>query len=89
MIARWAFIFIIKFILSLKFGKATFFEVLSRNHGSSGRKLVFRCIDMHKKLSKAKLDIEFLKTCKTYNIFPKFLRLKLYKKSLPTFNSHV
>ena len=43
---------------------------------------MFRCIDVHKKLSKAELDLEFLKTCKTYDIYPKFLRFKLYKKSL-------
>ena len=43
---------------------------------------MFRCIDLHKKLRKAELDIEFLKTCKIYGIFPKFLRFKLYKRSL-------
>ena len=63
------------------FFKATFFEVVSRNHGSPCRKLVLRCIDLHKKLSKYELDVSFLKT---YDIFPKFLRFNLYKKSLQT-----
>ena len=58
--------------------------MISRNHGSRCRKLVFRCIDLKKKLAKCELDIDFLKTCKTYHIFPKFLRFKLYRKSLQT-----
>jgi len=80
--------YVIKFLLSLKFGKATLFNVITRNHGAKTRKLVFRCIDLHKKLSKAELDIDFLKTCKTNDIFPKFLRFKLYKKSLHTSNAY-
>ena len=35
-----------------------------------------------KKLSKSKLDLLFLRRCKTYNIVPKFLRFKLHRKSL-------
>ena len=34
------------------------------------------------KLRKCELDLEFLIKCKTYNVFPKFLRFKLYKRSL-------
>ena len=65
--------FIVKFLLILRFGKGLF-NVITRNHGSSGTKLVFHGIDIHKKLSKAELDVDFLKTCKTYDIFPTFLR---------------
>ena len=74
--------FIIKFLFLLQFGKTTLVDVVTRNHGAQCRKLVFRCIDLHKKLKKAELDVDFLKTCKTYDVFPKFLRFKLYKKSL-------
>ena len=35
-----------------------------------------------KKLTKANLDIDYLVKCKIYNIFPKFLKFKLYRKSL-------
>lgn len=35
-----------------------------------------------RKLTKCELDIDFLIHCKTYNVIPKFLRFKLYKKSL-------
>ena len=80
--------FVIKFLFFLKFGKSTLFDVISRNHGPHSRKLVFRCIDVAKKLSKGELDIDFLKTCKTYDIFPKFLRFKLYKKALHTSDSY-
>ena len=83
MISRCIF-YVIKFLLLLKFGRTTFFEVISRNHGSRCRKLIFRCVDLKKKLAKCDLDIDFLTTCKTYNIFPKFLRFKLYRKSLQT-----
>ena len=76
--------YVIKFLLLLKFGRATLFDVVTRNHGSQCRKQVLRCIDLHKKLSKCELDVDFLNTCKTYDIFPKFLRFKLYKRSLHT-----
>ena len=35
-----------------------------------------------KKLAKNKLDLLFLRRCKTYDIIPKFLRFKLHRKSL-------
>ena len=39
-----------------------------------------------RKFETCKLDIDFLVKCKTYNIFPKFLHFKLYKRSLHTTN---
>ena len=87
MIGRYAY-FVIKFLFLLQFGKSTLFDVITRNHGAQSRKLAFRCIDIHKKLRKAELDVEFLKTCKTYDIFPKFLRFKLYKKYLHSSNAY-
>ena len=38
--------------------------------------------DKSKQLQKTELDLLFLKKCKIYNVIPKFLRFKLYKKSL-------
>ena len=36
----------------------------------------------YKKLGKAQQDLIFLRTCRTQQVFPKFLRFKLYKESL-------
>ena len=38
------------------------------------------------KLSKLEFDLHFLQKCKIYNIFPKFLRFKLHKRTLQTWN---
>ena len=38
------------------------------------------------KIEKRKLDIEFLRICIIYRIFPKFLQFKLYKKSRQSIN---
>ena len=35
-----------------------------------------------RKLSKAKLDLHFLKCCKAYEVFPNFLKFKLYRSDL-------
>ena len=35
-----------------------------------------------RKLEKSKLDLIFLSKCKTYDVVPKFLRFKLYRKAL-------
>jgi len=37
-----------------------------------------------KKLDKAKCDDEFLQSCLAYNVIPRFLRIKLYRRSLET-----
>ena len=51
---------------------------------NSGKAFSGASIFAKKKLSKSDLDVEFLKACKTYDIFPKFLRFKLYRPSLRT-----
>ena len=38
------------------------------------------------KLEKTKCDLEFLNKCKTYNVIPKFLRFKLYKRNVQNSN---
>ena len=35
-----------------------------------------------RKLSKAKLDLHFLKCCKAYEVFPNLLKIKLYRSDL-------
>ena len=59
-------------------------EYLRRCYGQNLIKAFRGYEDASKKLRKCELDIKFLETCKSYNIVPKFLRFKLYKKSLRT-----
>ena len=55
---------------------------LHSTYGVEGLKLYYTYWGLSKKIRKTRLDLEFLKTCKSYDIFPKFLRFKLYKKNL-------
>ena len=45
-------------------------------------KLFWKYGSTNLKILKANLDIEYLKKCKIFNVIPKFLRFKLYKRSL-------
>lgn len=72
----------LNFILLLIPSKERLYDIIVRDHGRRRLKDVFNYISTEKKKEKANLDLKFLLTCKTYNIFPKFLRFKLYKKSL-------
>lgn len=40
------------------------------------------------KQTKATLDLKFLHACVAYNVFPKFLKFKLYKASLENTNEY-
>lgn len=71
------------FLLRLRFGcNTTVQDVIRRNHGHNVLRQFYKLLDTQKKHLKCNLDIEYLIKCKTYNIFPKFLRFKLYKKCL-------
>ena len=74
--------FILRFLLLLRPRRETLFDVISRHHSRATLKDVFNLISEEKKIVKCKLDVTFLHTCKSFEIFPKFLRFKLYKKSL-------
>ena len=74
--------FIVKFLLLLKPSKDKLYDLIVRDYGRRRLKDVFCYIATEKKKEKCVLDLKLLTTCKTYGIFPKFLRFKLYKKSL-------
>ena len=74
--------FIVKFLLFLTPSKQRLFDIIKRDHGRPTLKCVLTYSASLKKQEKCRLDLEFLVSCKTYEIFPKFLRFKLYKKSL-------
>ena len=71
------------FLIKLRLGQdINLIDYIDRRYGEDTKKL-FRLYECsRKKFSKCRLDLNFLIKCKTYNVFPKFLRFKLYKKSL-------
>ena len=55
---------------------------IRNSYGEEEYRIFRRYESTSKKLEKAKLDLEFLIKCKIYDVIPKFLRFKLYKRSL-------
>ena len=73
---------IITLLSLLKFKNCNFINYLREHHDGQVLKTFRNLISNTKKLEKANLDLEFLVKCKTYDVTPKFLRFKLYKKCL-------
>ena len=81
---------LIKIIIPLLFllrilpkpSESCLYDRIRQVYGSEGVSLLFRLLNSSKKLHKNLLDIEFLQHCKVYNVLPKFLKFKLYSKSL-------
>ena len=57
-------------------------EYIRRCYGEDRLRTFQSYLNTSIKHQKASLDVLFLTKCKTYNVFPKFLRFKLYKKIL-------
>ena len=72
------------FILRLATGSTISLDYIRQHYGQEALKVYYKLLDHTKKIEKTKLDLDFLLKCKVYDIFPKFLRFKLYKKSLQT-----
>ena len=73
---------VISFLLLLRLSKGSLFDVIGRQHGRSTIKTVLSLIADEKKKVKCVEDLSFLTSCKAFGIFPKFLRFKLYKRTL-------
>ena len=79
-------IFAFNFLINLRIkqlDKSVPLHIRSR-YGDNGVQLYRAFEKSSRSLEKNKLDLDFLTKCKVYNIFPKFLRFKLYKRSLQT-----
>jgi len=76
-------LFALTFILNLRFKQISNFpyHILS-TYGEDGARTLRNYLNTLKKLEKSKLDLDFLIKCKTYGVLPRFLRFKLYKRSL-------
>ena len=71
------------FLIKLRCGASVnTINYIATNYGEEGRRLLRRYENHSRKLQKAKLDFDYLVKCKIYNVFPKFLKFKLYKKAL-------
>ena len=57
-------------------------KYLQSHYGYPGLKVYRKFLNECRKLEKRKLDLLFLINSKTYDIIPKFLRFKVYRKSL-------
>lgn len=70
-------------LIRLRCGKQVpIFDYINQRYGEDARASVRQYENISKKHAKTILDLDFLIKCKTYNIFPKFLQFKLYKRSL-------
>ena len=78
-----AILFICKLSKSRTFSELNY---IHRCYGENGVKCFHGYRNCARRLEKTKLDLDFLNTCRAYNIIPKFLRFKLYKKSLLSSN---
>ncbi len=75
--------FILLFITKLRFPKhKSFTEILNNRYGNTSIGIYRRLEKLHYRLNKAKLDLEFLCKCKTYNTIPKFLHFKLHDPNI-------
>ena len=74
---------VILFLIKLRFPRGTQLStVITRRYGRQGLQLFRRLDKTSIKLKKNEADLKFLKTCKSYEILPKFLYFKLYRRNL-------
>ena len=75
-------IFIISLIVGWRLKSVNLPVYIRTVYGEDGHRTFWKYGNTLQKLDKAKLDVEFLHKCRIYNVFPKFLRFKLYKSQL-------
>ena len=75
------------FIIRLRFPKnRSIAQVINHRYGRPVLLLFRKYEKLYIKLRKLECDIEFLNQCKAYNVLPKFLHFKLYRKNLQNSN---
>ena len=74
---------VLLFILKIRYpASVPISDCICRRYGPETLRAFRKYEHNLKRHEKALLDSKFLHSCKSYNIFPKFLQFKLYKKSL-------
>ena len=72
------------FLIRLRFpSDESIAATITRRYGRSTLQKYRSTERLDFKLHKAQLDLDFLKTCRTHNLTPKFLEFKAYNKDLP------
>ena len=74
----------ISFLVTLRLRQLNLPNHIRTKYGADASKQFWRYGDCMWKLRKAQLDVEFLSKCKTFKVYPKFVRFKLYKRCLHT-----
>ena len=74
----------ISFLVTLRLRQLNLPNHIRTKYGADASKQFWRYGDCMWKLRKAQLDVEFLTKCKTFKVYPKFVRFKLYKRCLHT-----
>lgn len=71
------------FIIRLRFPRnRNFIRLLEERYGRLGVQTLRKCENDRKKLEKAKLDLQFLSLCLYHEVYPRFLRIRLYREGL-------
>ena len=80
---------VLLFLLRVRFsGNKSIGSIVFSRYGPETHQ-IFRSMEKNsRKLNKNKCDLEFLHTCAAYNVIPKFLRIKLYRRNLENGEKH-
>ena len=76
---------VLTFLLNIRFNTAQpISRIITGRYGPRSLQSFRSLENINRKLTKAELDHQYLKCWKAYNIFPNFLKFKLYRHSLTT-----
>lgn len=79
----YKFVLAICFLINILDNKiSNIYDYVFNHYGEDQKKMVREYYNVKRKYEKSVLDLAFLMKCKVYNIFPKFLRFKLYRRTL-------
>ena len=79
--------FVLLFIIKTRFSKnRNLHDIILTRYGLDTLKMLRNFENNKRKLEKLKLDIDFLKRCKAYQIIPKFIKFKLFTQRLYNIN---
>ena len=74
---------VIGFLLKIRFPRnQPISDILRRRYGYSALHGFRKTEQASKRLAKKQLDLQFLECCKVYEVTPRFLKFKLYRRSL-------
>src|ERR1700755_1209609 len=79
---------ILLFIIKTRFPKdRNVYDIIKKRYGPDTLKLLRTVKTTNKKSEKLKLELQFLRKCKAYEVIPKFIKFKLFTKRL--YNSNL